>query len=98
MPDLQRDSPTAQPELDVTIYDRLRRNDGELSALLASGQARRELTAVFGGQEYATLAALAHKAERTQPRHAEVVYVLPGIMGTQLGAMRTAPAPNNLLW
>lgn len=83
---------------DLSIYDRLRRSDAELSELLASGAARRELTAVFGAAEYAVLAALARQAQRIQRRHAEPVYILPGIMGTQLGAPRAAPAAADLLW
>ena len=82
----------------VSIYDRLRRGDEELSELLASGAARRELTAVFGAAEYALLAALARQVQRNQRRHAEPVYILPGIMGTQLGTARPAPAPTDLLW
>jgi len=83
---------------ELSIYDRLRRSDAELSGLLASGAARRELTAVFGASEYAVLAALARKAQRIQRHHAEPVYILPGIMGTQLGAPRAAPTPADLLW
>lgn len=82
----------------ISIYDRLHRSDAELSELLASGAARRELTAVFGAAEYAVLAALARKAQRIQRHHAEPVYILPGIMGTQLGAVRAAPSPADLLW
>ena len=82
----------------VSIYDRLCHSDEELSALLASGAARRELTAVFGAAEYGVLAALARQAQRVRKRHPEPVYVLPGIMGTQLGAARAAPDPTDLLW
>ncbi len=82
----------------VSIYDRLRRSDAELSELLASGAERRELTAVFGASEYALLAALARRAQRVRRHSAEPVYVLPGIMGTQLGGPRAAPAPADLLW
>jgi len=80
----------------VSVYDRLHRSDAELSALLASGAARREMSAVFGAAEYAVLAALARKAQRVRRQHAEPVYILPGIMGTQLGGARAAPA--DLLW
>ena len=87
----------------VSIYDRLRRSDDELCALLATGAARRELTAVFGAAEYTLLAALARQARQTPRRHAATVYILPGIMGTQLGTPRTAveqtaPLPADLLW
>src|SRR4051812_9246744 len=66
--------------------------------MLASGAGRRELVAVFGATEHAQLAALARRAVRTARRHEEPVYLLPGIMGTQLGSERTAPAPADLLW
>jgi pimeloyl-ACP methyl ester carboxylesterase len=82
----------------ISIYDRLHRNDAELCQLLASGAARRELTAVFGAAEYAVLAALARATQRGRRTHAEPVYILPGIMGTQLGTARPDPEPTDLLW
>ena len=66
--------------------------------MLASGAGRRELVAVFGATEYAQLASLARRALRAPRRHAAPVYLLPGIMGTQLGSARAAPAPADLLW
>jgi pimeloyl-ACP methyl ester carboxylesterase len=90
-------SPAAAPSAPST-YDRLRRDDAELIAMLAGGLARRELTAMFGAPEYARLAALARRAQRAPRRHAAPVYVLPGIMGTQLGSAMAAPAPADLLW
>ncbi len=81
-----------------SIYDRLRRTDDELYAMLVSGKARRELSAVFGAAEYALLAALARKAHGVKRRQTQAVYILPGIMGTQLGAARAAPTPADLLW
>ena len=92
----ERSAPGLPP--DVSIYDRLRHSDAELSALLASGRARRELTAMFGAAEYALLAPLARRALQAPQRHAEPVYLLPGIMGTQLGAVRAGGAPVDLLW
>jgi len=81
-----------------SIYDRLRRTDEELFALFISGKARRELSAVFGAAEYALLAQLARQAQRVKRQRAEAVYLLPGIMGTQLGSTRAAPTPDDLLW
>jgi pimeloyl-ACP methyl ester carboxylesterase len=81
-----------------SVYDRLRREDAELTAMLASGAARRELVAVFGATEYAQLASLARRALRAPRRHEAPVYLLPGIMGTQLGSERAAPAPADLVW
>lgn len=88
----------ADPMPGASVYDRLRRSDDELTALLAGGAARHELVAVFGAAEYTLLAALARRALRAPRRHAPPVYILPGIMGTQLGAARAAPAPVDLLW
>jgi pimeloyl-ACP methyl ester carboxylesterase len=81
-----------------SVYDRLRFDDRELTAMLASGTGRRELVAMFGAPEHAQLAALARRAQRAPRRHAAPVYLLPGIMGTQLGSERAAPEPADLLW
>lgn len=83
---------------DISIYDRLWRSDAEICALLAQGLARRELIAVFGVVEYALLATLARQAQSAPRRYAESVYLLPGIMGTQLGVRRAAGEPAGLLW
>ena len=83
---------------EVSAYDRLRLDDAQLCALLATGRARRELQAVFGPADYALLAALAQRAARIKARACAPVYLLPGIMGTQLGLARTAPLPPDLLW
>jgi len=84
--------------VEVSAYDQLRLDDAQLCALLATGRARRELQAVFGRSDYALLAALAQRAARTRVRACAPVYLLPGIMGTQLGLARTAPLPPDLLW
>jgi pimeloyl-ACP methyl ester carboxylesterase len=83
----------------VTPYDRFAWSDTVVEHLLASGEHPRELTAYFGASEYAALAALAREAQRVpvtadSPR----VYIVPGIMGSQLGRMRRAPLPNDILW
>jgi len=87
-----------QRAAEVSVYDRLRHGDGELCALLAAGAARHELIAMLGAADHALLTALARRALATAPRHAETVYLLPGIMGTQLGVARVAPLPPDLLW
>lgn len=81
-----------------SVYDRMRLDDAQLCALLASGRSRRALQSVFGRPDYQTLALLAQRAARTRPRHPATVYLLPGIMGTQLGLARAAPEVANLLW
>jgi hypothetical protein len=83
----------------VTPYDRFAWSDTVVEHLLASGEHPRELTAYFGAGEYEALAALAREAQRV-PVSADAprVYIVPGIMGSQLGRMRPAPLPNDILW
>ncbi|MFO1400438.1 MAG: hypothetical protein U1F30_04385 [Steroidobacteraceae bacterium] len=90
---------SATAPADLTIYDRLRWSASELEVLLASGAHRRELLAYFGTRDYLRLAALARRAAAlpaggARPR----VYVIPGIMGSELGRARPAPWPADLLW
>ncbi len=83
---------------DISIYDRLWRSDTEICALLAQGLARRELIAAFGVVEYALLSTLARQAQSVSRRYPDSVYLLPGIMGSQLGVRRAAGEPAGLLW
>jgi pimeloyl-ACP methyl ester carboxylesterase len=83
----------------VTPYDRLNWSDAQVEHLLQSGEHARELAAYFGVAEHAELVALAQKAARTlAPPDAPRVYIVPGIMGSQLGLPRRAPLPNDVLW
>jgi pimeloyl-ACP methyl ester carboxylesterase len=71
--------------------------EAQVGEWLATGQHRRELRAYMGDMEYERLqpqAIAAAKATRDPNRS---VYVLPGIMGSQLGVAREH-APDNLLW
>lgn len=83
----------------VTPYDRFAWSDTVVEQLLASGEHARELTAYFGAGEYEVLVALAREAQ-TVPIAPDAVrvYIVPGIMGSQLGRMRRAPLPNDILW
>jgi pimeloyl-ACP methyl ester carboxylesterase len=94
---------------EVSVYDRMCWPEAELERALALGAHRRELAAYLGGYEYATLAALARKAAARQgavtrrrvaarPRRRPKVYLLPGILGSQLGRPRGAGQPPDLLW
>jgi len=82
----------------VTPYDRFAWSDTEVEHLLATGAHQRELIAYFGAQEYEELAALARKAAQTATAGGPKVFVVPGIMGSQLGLRRQAPLPNDVLW
>lgn len=85
----------------ITPYDRLAWSDRAVETLLARGRHPEELTAWFGTRDYAELSALARRAaiaERRQRREREPVYVLPGIMGSQLGIPRGFGLIRDLLW
>jgi pimeloyl-ACP methyl ester carboxylesterase len=67
--------------------------------MLVSGEQRQELAAYFGEAEYLDLVRLARKAERVPVNDAQPhVFVIPGILGSQLGIARPAPLPNDVLW
>src|SRR6185437_399234 len=67
--------------------------------MLVSGEHRQELAAYFGEAEYLDLVRLAGKAERAAVREAYPhVFVIPGILGSQLGIARRPPLPNDVLW
>ncbi|MEP7314004.1 MAG: hypothetical protein ABI859_15590, partial [Pseudomonadota bacterium] len=82
----------------VSVYDRLVWAEGEIEALLARGERRRELVAYLGAAEYAALQPMAVAAAATARDSRSSVYLIPGIMGSQLGIRRAAPLPPNLLW
>ena len=83
----------------VTPYDRFAWSDTVVEHLLACGEHPRELTAYFGAGEYEALVALAREAQKV-PVNADAprVFIVPGIMGSQLGRMRRPPLPNDILW
>jgi hypothetical protein len=83
----------------VSPYDRLSWSDVEVERLLASGEHRRDLESYFGIREYRELAALAQSASRASPEaRAPRVLIVPGIMGSQLGLVRRAPLPHDIVW
>lgn len=82
---------------DISGYDRALRSDEELIAALASGQHQRELALYLGEAEYGVLAPLARVAAAASATRG-AVFVIPGIMGTQLGLRRDPPWPRDLLW
>jgi hypothetical protein len=62
-----------------------RLHDEEIERLLASGERKAELTALFGDKAYRELAALAKRADARRARGGPRVYVLPGLMGSRIG-------------
>jgi pimeloyl-ACP methyl ester carboxylesterase len=83
---------------EVSPYDRLVWPEGAVEMLLATGQRRREVMAYLGEHEYQLLQPMAVAAARAPPCRNHCVFILPGIMGSQLGMPRAAPLPDNLLW
>lgn len=83
----------------VTPYDRFALSDTEVEALLVTGEHKKELVDYFGPAEYRDLTRLARQAARTPIEDADLhVIVVPGIMGSQLGLLRTPPLPNDIVW
>lgn len=93
----------------VSVYDRMCWPEGELERALAGGAHRRELEAWFGMPAYhrlvqlarAAFAAQASQAQRlrhARGRSAPVVYLIPGLLGSQLGRARGPAEPCDLLW
>jgi len=83
----------------VTPYDRFALSDTDVEGLLVTGEHKKELEDYFGPAEYRELTRLAQQAARTPVKHADLhVIVVPGIMGSQLGVVRDAPLPNDIIW
>jgi len=83
---------------DLSVYDRLAHTPEQLQQLLAEGRQRRELRALFGDRDFQQLAALARRVQRRRAPPGARVYLVPGIMGSQLVRARPAPWPADLLW
>jgi pimeloyl-ACP methyl ester carboxylesterase len=83
----------------ISVYDRMCWPVGALERALREGSHRRELTAYLGQSEYTLLRALARAAAPGRRRDSPLkVYLLPGIMGSQLGTPRARGEPPDLLW
>ncbi len=84
----------------ITPYDRLALDEGSLIAALASRTPNEGLVEYFGEALHAELAALARTTTRKRKSRAPQrrVYLLPGIMGSQLGFIRGGKRPNDILW
>lgn len=89
----------AAPIDHVTPYDRLALGEPALVQMLASRERHPELVEYFGPELHAELVRLARATTRVRRRApGRRVYVLPGIMGSQLGFVRGGHKPNDVLW
>jgi PGAP1-like protein len=83
----------------VTPYDKFAWSDTDIEQLLVSGEHARELAAYFGEREYRDLQELARRAASAPLADDAIrVFVVPGIMGSQLGIKREPPLPHDILW
>ncbi len=84
---------------EISVYDRMCWPQGQLEQALRTGAHRRELAAFLGLAEYSLLRSLAEAGARARRRRTlPKIYLLPGIMGSQLGYPRTHGLPPDLLW
>ncbi len=83
---------------EVSPYDWMVWPEGALESALAQDSRRRDVIAYLGDAEYATLAPLARAAAHAARDPDQVVHLIPGIMGSQLGLRRGADEPPDLLW
>jgi pimeloyl-ACP methyl ester carboxylesterase len=87
------------PAEHITPYDKFVWSDTDVEHLLITGEHERDLAAYFGETEYRQLRELArHAAQAPLPQEAPRVFVVPGIMGSQLGLERPHPLPHDILW
>ncbi len=82
----------------ITPYDRLALDEATLIALLAAPAPNEGLVEYFGAELHAELVQLARATLGRRDPGARRVYVLPGIMGSQLGFARSGGRPKDVLW
>jgi len=87
------------PSDHITPYDRLALDEVTMLTLLAAPATNEGLVEYFGAELHAELVRLARVTlERPPGPGARRAYVLPGIMGSQLGIVRGGGRPNDILW
>ena len=92
-------TPPGSHAREISVYDRMCWPAGELERALANGTHRRELAAYLGTGEYELLRALARASKRARRKASlPLVYLLPGIMGSQLGHWHPVGQAADLLW
>jgi len=83
----------------VTPYDRFAWSDVDVEHLLVTGEHQHDLVTYFGAREYNALVKLAKRARDVPIADgATRVFIVPGIMGSQLGLKRREPLPDDILW
>lgn len=88
------------PGSGVTPYDRMAFTAGEVATWLDRGEHAAELRLMFGAAGHDELVELARRARagRSEAGDAPRVWVVPGIMGSQLSVPRDHGLPPDLIW
>lgn len=86
------------PAEHITPYDRIALAEPVMISLLAAPARHEGLVDYFGAKLHAQLVKLARATQRPAKRPRTRVYVLPGIMGSQLGFERGGQKPHDVLW
>jgi len=86
------------PSEHVTPYDRMGFSEATLIAMLASPEPHEGLVEYFGEKLHGDLVKLARATQRPRARPGRRVYLLPGIMGSQLGFVRGGQRPPDIVW
>src|SRR5262245_18080198 len=82
----------------ITPYDRMGFDEASLVSMLAAPTSHEGLVEYFGEALHADLVELARASQQPRIAPTHRVYVLPGIMGSQLGFVRGGQRPNDILW
>jgi hypothetical protein len=82
----------------ITPYDRMALDEALLIEFLAAPTPNQGLVEYFGAGLHAELAKLARATRRRRGAPGRRLYVLPGIMGSQLGFVRGGKRPNDVVW
>lgn len=82
----------------VTPYDRMALSEAALVAALAAPARNEALEEYFGAKLYADLVKLSRASQRRPASSGRRVYLLPGIMGSQLGFVRGGQRPDDIVW
>jgi pimeloyl-ACP methyl ester carboxylesterase len=86
------------PAEHITPYDRIALDEPTMVALLAAPARHEGLVDYFGAELHAELVELARATQRAPAVTGRRIYLLPGIMGSQIGYVRGKDRPHDIVW